>query len=78
MARIATVSTFGWIWTTGFQLHALEVRTDQKTISLLDNPAVQFARKRIAEIRVPFAALGSKLSRFQLAIGKSKLPMLEI
>ncbi len=42
----------------GFQLNSLELHFEQKTVSLLNNPAVQFARKRVAEIRVPFSVLG--------------------
>jgi alpha-amylase/alpha-mannosidase (GH57 family) len=53
----------------GFQFHSLEVRTEDQTVSLLDNPAVQFAKKRITEIRVPFAQLRSPAERnFQLGI----------
>ncbi len=42
----------------GFEFHAIEVRTGQKTVSLLDNPAVQFAKHRIIEIRTPLGLLG--------------------
>ena len=36
----------------GFQFHSLEVRTEDQTVPLLDNPAVQFAKQRIVEIRM--------------------------
>jgi alpha-amylase/alpha-mannosidase (GH57 family) len=53
----------------GFQFHSLEVRTEDQTVPLLDNPAIQFAKKRITEIRVPFAVFGSSTERnFQLGI----------
>jgi alpha-amylase/alpha-mannosidase (GH57 family) len=53
----------------GFQFHSLEVRTEDQTVSLLDNPAVQFAKKRITEIRVPFAVFRSSGQRsFRLGI----------
>ena len=61
----------------GFQFHLLELRTEQKTVSLLDNPAVQFAKKRIVEIRVPFGALGAASEspiRFRLAVANQTVP----
>jgi hypothetical protein len=42
----------------GFQLNSLDLRFEQKTVSLLNNPAVQFARNRVTEIRVPLSLLG--------------------
>ena len=56
----------------GFQLHQLDLSADQKTVPLLNNAAVQFARKRIAEVRVPLAMLGISTGgpiHFQLGIG---------
>jgi alpha-amylase/alpha-mannosidase (GH57 family) len=61
----------------GFQFDLLELRTEQKTVSLLDNPSVQIAKKRITEIRVPFATLGAsseRPSRFQLSIANQTVP----
>ena len=55
----------------------LELRTEQKTVSLLDNPSVQIAKKRITEIRVPFAALGATNEnqiRFRIAVGNETIP----
>jgi hypothetical protein len=53
----------------GFQLHSLEVRTESQTVSLLGNPAIQFARQQVAEIRVPFSVFGSPGERaFQLGV----------
>jgi alpha-amylase/alpha-mannosidase (GH57 family) len=53
----------------GFQLHSVEVRTEDQSVSLLGNPAIQFAKKRITEIRVPFAAFrGVGERNFQLGI----------
>jgi alpha-amylase/alpha-mannosidase (GH57 family) len=62
----------------GFQLNALELRTGQQAISLLDNPAVQFAKKRILEIRAPFHALGvagGNPTHFQLRIGNETIDL---
>jgi hypothetical protein len=53
----------------GFQFQSLEVRTEDQTLSLLGNPAIQFAKQRIAEIRVPFSVFGSPADRtFQLGV----------
>jgi alpha-amylase/alpha-mannosidase (GH57 family) len=60
-----------------FQLNSLDVRTEQKTVSLLDNPYVQFAKNRIIEVRVPFAALGASGEnqiRFRLAVANETVP----
>ena len=52
-----------------FRFHTLEVRTEDQTVSLLENPAVQFAKQRITEIRVPFALFRSSARRdFQLGL----------
>jgi len=62
----------------GFQFNSLEVRTEQKIVSMLDNPPVQFAKKRIIEIRVPFAMLGVSNGspiHFQLAIGNETVDL---
>jgi alpha-amylase/alpha-mannosidase (GH57 family) len=56
----------------GFQFPSLEVRTAERAVPLLDNPAVQFARKRIVEVRVPLGLLGLSSGspiHFQLGIG---------
>ena len=62
---------------TGFQFSSLELRTEQKTVSLLDQPAVQFAKKQILEIGVPFALLTDSSEnplRFQLSIANQTVP----
>ena len=61
----------------GFEFKVLELRTEQMAVSLLDNTPVQFAKQRIAEIRVPFAALGASSEnqiRFRIAVGNETLP----
>jgi alpha-amylase/alpha-mannosidase (GH57 family) len=61
----------------GFQFHSLELRTEHKTVSLLNNSSVQFAKKRIVEIGVPFAALEAVSEtpiRFRLAIANETVP----
>ncbi len=61
-----------------FQLDSLELRFEQKTVSLLNNPAVQFARKRVAEIRVPFSVLGVSSGspiRVQLGIEREAIDL---
>jgi hypothetical protein len=61
----------------GFRFDLLELRTEQQTVSLLDNPSVQIAKKRITEIRVPFAILGASSEspfRFQLSIANQTIP----
>jgi len=42
----------------GFEFAGLELRTGLKSVSLLNNPSVQFAKRRIAEIRVPLEVVG--------------------
>jgi alpha-amylase/alpha-mannosidase (GH57 family) len=62
----------------GFELHRLELRSEQKTLSLLDNAEVQFAKKRIAEIRVPLGVLGLSGGdgvHFQLGIGSDDVAL---
>jgi hypothetical protein len=41
----------------GFKFHAVELRAGEKSMALLDNPAVQFAKNRIVEIRVPLGEI---------------------
>jgi hypothetical protein len=55
----------------GFQLHSLEVQTEDQTISLLDNPAVESAQQRILEIRMPILPAGG---RFRLGVNGATLP----
>jgi alpha-amylase/alpha-mannosidase (GH57 family) len=55
----------------GFQFHSLEVRTKDKTISLLDNPSVESARKRILEVRMPALPAGE---HFRLGVNGEALP----
>jgi len=42
----------------GFEFAGLELRTGLKSLSLLNNPSVEFAKRRIAEIRVPLDVAG--------------------
>jgi len=61
----------------GFRFSSLELRTEQKTVSLLDNPAVQSAKKQILEIGVPLALLTASSESpllFQLSIGNQTVP----
>lgn len=61
----------------GFRLTLLEIRTEQKTMSLLDSPSVQFAKKRVLEIQVPRAMLGAENANpihFRLGTGNATLP----
>jgi alpha-amylase/alpha-mannosidase (GH57 family) len=55
----------------GFQFNSLEVRSDDKTIALLDNPSIEFAKKRIIEIRMPALPAGK---HFRLGINGAELP----
>jgi alpha-amylase/alpha-mannosidase (GH57 family) len=61
----------------GIQFNSLELRTEQKALSLLDDPAIQFVRKQILEIRVPFGVLGVSSGspiHFQLGIANDTVP----
>ena len=51
-----------------FQFQALELQTETQTVSLLGNPAIQFVKQRIAEIRVPFALFASGTRDFRIGI----------
>ncbi len=42
----------------GFEFTGLELRTAQKSLSLLNNPSVQLVKRRIVEIRVPLDVAG--------------------
>ena len=42
----------------GFEFHAMELRSGEKRVPLLNNPEVQFAKNRIVEIRVPLEMVG--------------------
>jgi hypothetical protein len=56
----------------------IELRTEREVISLLDNREVEFAHRKILEIRVPFHLLGfskDQTLRFQLALANRDLPM---
>ena len=41
----------------GFEFHAVELRAGEKSVPILNNPAVQFAKNRIVEIRVPLGEI---------------------
>lgn len=61
----------------GFRLTLLEMRTEQKMLSLLDSPSVHFAKKRILEIKVPLALLGAASDtpiHFRLGTGNATMP----
>jgi alpha-amylase/alpha-mannosidase (GH57 family) len=61
----------------GFRFNLLELRTEHKTISLLDDSSVLFAKMRIVEIRVPFSALGGASENricFRLGIANETIP----
>jgi alpha-amylase/alpha-mannosidase (GH57 family) len=61
----------------GFQLDSLELRVEPKAVSLLDNSSIQFAKKRVVEIRVPFGVLGASSARpiqFRLKIANQTIP----
>jgi alpha-amylase/alpha-mannosidase (GH57 family) len=56
----------------------IELRTAREAISLLDNRDVEFAHRKILEIRVPFHLLGfskDQTLRFQLALANHDLPL---
>jgi hypothetical protein len=55
----------------GFQFHSLHVRTEDQSISLLDNPSVESVKKRIIEIRMPALPAGA---RFRLDVNGAALP----
>ncbi|HEX5230093.1 MAG TPA: glycoside hydrolase family 57 protein [Bryobacteraceae bacterium] len=56
----------------GYPLNTLELRTGERTVPLLNNPAVQFAKQRVTEIRVPRALFNS--AELGLAINGELLP----
>jgi alpha-amylase/alpha-mannosidase (GH57 family) len=59
----------------GFHFTGIEIETEHKCVSLLDNPSVETARKRILEIRVPLALLGLPSSvHFRLGVNGATLP----
>jgi len=56
----------------------IELRTPQKSVSLLDNPAIQFARRKVFEARLPFELLGASKDHelsFQLALTNGAQPI---
>jgi hypothetical protein len=61
----------------GFQIDQIEFITGQHAVPLLNDPAVQVAKKRILEIRVPNGLLGIPNGdpiRFRLAIANQTVP----
>jgi alpha-amylase/alpha-mannosidase (GH57 family) len=55
----------------------VELRTEQQIISLLDNPAIEWAQGKILEVRIPFAVVGTSTDqrlKFQIAIGPDLIP----
>jgi len=56
----------------------IELRTEAASISLLDNTAVRFARRKILEIQVPLGLFGiwpDQALRFQLTLLNGNLPL---
>ncbi|HYL36883.1 MAG TPA: glycoside hydrolase family 57 protein [Bryobacteraceae bacterium] len=56
----------------------IELRTGERNISLLDNPAVQFAQHKIFEARVPLGLLGiskKQPASFQIAFADGDQPL---
>ena len=56
----------------------IELRTQGAAISLLDNPAVRFAQRKVLELQVPLHVLGApkdQAVRFQLALLNGNLPL---
>jgi alpha-amylase/alpha-mannosidase (GH57 family) len=56
----------------------IEVRTEQKRVSLLDNPAVQHAQRKVFEARLPFEVLGvskNQVFSFQVAVANGDSPV---
>jgi alpha-amylase/alpha-mannosidase (GH57 family) len=59
----------------GFRLQSLELLTENKAVSLLDNPSVRSANKRIAEIQMPLALLGSTAGlHFRVGVNGVTMP----
>jgi len=55
----------------------VELRTERQNISLLDNPAIEWAQGKILEVRIPFAVVGTSTDqrlKFQIAIGRDLIP----
>ena len=52
----------------------VELRTPQDTVSLLENPAVEFATRKILEIRIPLDLLGGAPKEFRVAANGEVFP----
>jgi alpha-amylase/alpha-mannosidase (GH57 family) len=55
----------------------VELRTERQIISLLDNPAIEWAQGKILEMRIPFAMVETSRDhrlKFQIAIGRDLIP----
>jgi alpha-amylase/alpha-mannosidase (GH57 family) len=55
----------------------IELRTTQGTVPLMGNPQVEFAHRKIVELRVPFHLLGVSKDhplRFQVTVGSDRIP----
>jgi hypothetical protein len=60
------------------EFRRIELRTGERSVSLLDNPAVQFAQRKIFEARVPFDLLGVSRNQpvsFQVAFSNGDMPL---
>jgi hypothetical protein len=56
----------------------IELRAGERSVSLLDNPAVQFAQHKIFEARVPLDLLGVSKKQpvsFQVAFSNGDFPL---
>ena len=63
---------------TNVELTKIELRTERQAVSLLDNPEVKSAQRRILEIQVPLHLAGfsdGQALRFQLALSNHELPL---
>jgi alpha-amylase/alpha-mannosidase (GH57 family) len=55
----------------------VELRTERQSISLLDNPAIEWTQGKILEARIPFAVVRTSSDqrlKFQIAIGRDLIP----
>jgi alpha-amylase/alpha-mannosidase (GH57 family) len=55
----------------------VELRTERQIVSLLDNPAIEWARGKILEVRIPFGVigvLGDQPLQFRIALANEEIP----
>ncbi len=56
----------------------MELRTEKKIISLLDNPDVELAKRKILEVRVPFSVVEASIDqviKFHIALANDGIPL---